>query len=91
MFSKGLVLLLLTALLTPTVQGVPKCADLSAEDSSAAGYYAQDGGTSYQVWQETNGAPGLQRNECKDAQGTKIPADTRLAVVPTALALRLPP
>ncbi len=85
---RGWLVLMLVLAIAPGAQGVPKCADVASDGPDVIGYYyAEDAGTSYQVWRETNGAEGLQRNICKTSDGDRVAADTKMVSIPTALAL----
>lgn len=47
--------------------------------------YVFAAGSTVTVWEETNGVPGLQREGCIAADGSAVPADTRVtgATVPS--------
>ncbi len=66
-----------------STHGAPTgCGDEST--AGAGGLYVHDG----EVWQESNGKPGLQRGPCIDENGRDQPGDTKLAGPP---ALPPPP
>lgn len=62
---------------------LPSCTDVTeAPELSVQGAYAVQDGENVEVWEETNGVDGLQREACTTSGGDDVDADTHHATVP---------